>query len=93
MGSSFRAHIQDFQEVSTQGSFVVSYDVWSLFTNIPISVTIDIAVELILENTKDLKFSKNELTKLFLSATSQTHFYFDGKFFDQVDGVLTTILG
>ena len=36
----------------------------------PISVTIDIAVELILENTKDLKFSKNELTKLFFSATS-----------------------
>ena len=93
MGSSFRDHIQDIQEASTQDSFVVSYDVWSLFTNIRISITIDIAVALILENTKDLKFSKNELTKLFHCATSQTHFYFDGKLFDQVDIVLTTSLG
>ena len=30
---------------------------------------------------------ENELTKLFRFATSQTHFYFDGKIFDQVDGI------
>ena len=66
---------------------MVSYDVCSLFTNIPLSETIDIAVKLILENKKDLKFSENELTKLFRFATAQTHFYFDGKIFDQVDGV------
>ena len=66
---------------------MVSYDVWSLFTNIPLSETINIAVKLILENTKDLKFLENELTKLFRFATSQTHFYFDGKIFAQVDGV------
>ena len=66
---------------------MVSYDVWSLFTNIPLSETINIAVKLILENTKDLKFLENELTKLFRFATSQTHFYFDGKIFDQVDEV------
>ena len=34
-----------------------------------------------------LLFSENELTTLFRFATSQTHFYFDGKIFDQVDGV------
>ena len=79
--------IKDIQEVSTQDSFMVSYDVCSLFTNIPLSETIDIAVKLILENKKDLKFSENELTKLFRFATAQTHFYFDGKIFDQVDGV------
>ena len=66
---------------------MVSYDVCSLFTNIPLSETIDIAVKLILENKKDLKFSENELTKLFPFATAQIHFYFDGKIFDQVDGV------
>ena len=79
--------IKDIQEVSTQDSFMVSYDVCSLFTNIPLIEFIDIAVKLILENKKDLKFSENELTKLFRFATAQTHFYFDGKIFDQVDGV------
>ena len=34
-----------------------------------------------------LLFSENELTTLFRFATSQTHFCFDGKIFDQVDGV------
>ena len=66
---------------------MVSYDVCSLLTNIPLSETIDIAVMLILENKKDLKFSENELTKLFRFATSQMHFYFDAKIFHQVDGV------
>ena len=51
------------------------------------SETIDIAVKLILENKRDFKFLENELTKLFRFATSQTHFYFDGKIFDQVDVV------
>ena len=65
-----------------------SYDVCSLFTNIHLSETADIAVKLILENKKDLKFSENELTtKLFCFATSQAHFYFDWKIFNQVDGV------
>ena len=42
--------------------FMVTYDVFSLFTNILLSETIDIAVKLILENKKELKFSENELT-------------------------------
>ena len=67
--------IKDIQEVSTQDSFMVSYDVCSLFTNIPLSETIDIAVKLILENKEDLKFSENELTKLFRFATAQTHLF------------------
>ena len=41
---------------------MVTYDVFSLFTNILLSETIDIAVKLILENKKELKFSENELT-------------------------------
>ena len=58
---------------------MVSYDVCDLFSNIPLSI--------ILENKKDLKFSENELPKLFRFATSQMHFYFDAKIFHQVDGV------
>ena len=40
-----------------------------------------------MENKKDLKFSEKELTELFRFASSQTHFYFDGKIIDQADGV------
>ena len=31
--------------------------------------------------------TKPELTKLFKFATSETHFLFDNKFYDQIDGV------
>ena len=79
--------IKEIQEVSAQDSFMVSYDVCNPFTNVPLSETIDVAVKLILENKKDLKLSENEFSKLFRFPTSQTHFYFDGEIFDQVDGV------
>ena len=79
--------IKDIQVVSTQDSFMVSYDVCSVFTNVTLSETIDIAFKLILENKKDRRFSKNELPELFGFAMAQIHFYFDGKIFDQVDGV------
>ena len=35
----------------------------------------------------DIKFSKEELQKLFHFATSQSHFLFDGQYYDQIDGV------
>ena len=65
----------------------MSYDVVSLFTNIPLEETIDIAVKLILENSPESKVSQVDLKKLFSFATSQTHFLFNGAFYDQIDGV------
>ena len=69
--------------------FMVSYDVASLFTNILLSGTIDLAVNAIFESNTglDLKLSKTELKELFNFATSHTHFLFNGCFYDQVDGV------
>jgi len=49
--------------------------------------TIDIAINLIFENKPDLKITKTELKKLFIFATSQTHFLFNNKYFNQIDGV------
>ena len=34
-----------------------------------------------------LKLSKPELRSLFTVATAQTHFLFNGSFYDQIDGV------
>ena len=67
--------------------FLVSYNVTSLFTSIPLQETIDIAINLIFNHIPNLSITKKELKKLFLFATSQTHFIFNGTFYDQIDGV------
>ena len=59
----------------------------SLFTSIPVQETIDIAINLIFNHNPNLNITKKELKKLFLFATSQTHFIFNGKFYNQIDGV------
>ena len=49
--------------------------------------TIDVAINLIFSHNPNLNVTKIELKKLSLSATSQTHFLFNGKFGNQIDGV------
>ena len=58
-------------------------------SNIPLSETIDLAVNAIFESNTglDLKLRKTELKELFNFATSHNHFLFNGCFCDQVDGV------
>ena len=60
--------------------FLVSYDVTSLFTNIPLQETINIAINLIFNHNPNLKIIRKELKKLFLFATSQTHFFLTASF-------------
>ena len=67
--------------------FLVSYDVTSLFTDIPLQETIDIAISLIFNHNPNLNITRKELKKLFLFATSKTHFIFSSKFYNQIDGV------
>ena len=66
---------------------MVSFDVESLFTNIPLNECIDLAVKYVSEGNPDLKLSSNELKTLFHFATSRTHFLFRGSFYHQIDGV------
>ena len=81
--------VQEIQQFDFSDKFLVSYDVTSLFTNIPLSETIDLAVNAIIDGNmnSDLKLSKLELKQLFNFATSHTHFLFNGCFYDQIDGV------
>ena len=64
-----------------------SYNVTSLFTNIPLQETIDIAINLIFNPNPNLNITRKELKKLFFFATSKTHFIFNSKFYNQIDGV------
>ena len=59
----------------------------SLFTNIPLQKTIDITINLIFNHNPNLNITRKELKKLFLFATSQTHFIFNSNFYNQIDGV------
>ena len=49
--------------------------------------TFDIAINLIFNHNPNSNITKKELKKLFLFATSQTHFICNRKFDNQIDGV------
>ena len=78
---------EEIQGVSANDYFLVSYEVCSLFTSIPLTETIEIVVELIFQNKSNLKISKNEFKQLFKFAASGTHFLFKGNFYDQIDAI------
>ena len=67
--------------------FLVFYSVTSLFTNILLQETIDIAINLIFNHNPNLSITKKELKKLLFFATSQTHFLLNSKFYNQIDWV------
>ena len=79
--------VEDISKLKHNDQHLISYDVVSLFTNIPLHETINLAVDLIIKNEPKLKISKKELKQLFLFATAETHFLFEGEIYDQTDGV------
>ena len=79
--------VSQIKNTNLSGRFLVSYDVTSLFTNIPLQETIDIAINLIFNHNPNLNITKKDLKKLFLFATSQTHFIFNSKLYSQIDGL------
>ena len=79
--------VSQIKNANLSKKFLVSYDVTSLFTNILLQETIDIAINLIFNHNPNLNITKKELKKLFVFATSQTHFIFNSKFYNQIDGV------
>ena len=81
---SFASQIKN---VNLPKKFLLSYDVTSHFTNIPNQETIDIVINLIFNHNPNLNITRKELEKVFLFGTSQTHFIFSSKFYNQIDGV------
>ena len=79
--------VSQIKDGNLSGKFLVFYNISSLFTNIPLQGTMDIAINLIFNHNPNRNITKKELKKLFLFATSQIHFLFNGKFYNQIDGV------
>ena len=61
--------VKEYQELSVSHYFMVSYDVFSMFTNIPLNETIDLAVDIIFNNNQSMNNTKSQLKKLFIFAT------------------------
>ncbi|XP_022790275.1 uncharacterized protein LOC111335411 [Stylophora pistillata] len=87
---SFADEIQNL--VIDENDILVSYDVTSLFTNVPLQETIEIIAEKAFADnwfntTHDLSITKPELVQLLEVATMNQLFQFDGNLYEQTDGV------
>ena len=70
-------------------SVMVSFDVESLFTSIPVNQTIDIIIELLFSTpqTKIEDLNAEQFKRLLLVVTNNTYFIFNGKLYQQIDGM------
>ena len=74
------------------GDILVSYDVSSLFTNVPLDETIEILANRAFTNnwfnvTYDLNLTKMDLVDLLRVATKEQLFQFNGALYEQIDAV------
>ena len=64
-----------------------SLDVSSLFTNVPLEETLNICLDKLYSHTEPPALPRVVSRKLLEFATKKSHFLFDGKYYDQIDGV------
>ena len=68
---------EEIKKISASNRFLISYDMYSLFTSIPFKETFDIAVNLLYEHNLSLNISKAELKKKnFLNLQYQVNIFF-----------------
>ncbi|CAF1441093.1 unnamed protein product [Rotaria magnacalcarata] len=67
---------------------MVSFDVSSLYTNVPINETIEIILNslYVIQPIPPI-MKRDDMKELLIFATKNSHFLFDGKVYDQIDGV------
>ena len=76
------------QHLFDEGFRFVSFDVKSLFTNIPLNKTIDIILNKIYKQNKlKTAFKNRTLKKLLRDACTKTPFSINGELYRQIDGV------
>ena len=68
--------------------FMVSFDIESLYTNIPLKETIEICINKIFNNVNIfLGFDKKQFKSLLEVITNNTFFTFNNKLYQQIDGI------
>ena len=69
-------------------SYMASFDIQSLFTNIPLDETIDICLELLFNKKRKVKgMLKKHVKELLTHAVKSSTFMFNDVYYKQVDGV------
>jgi len=81
--------VKTILDIPSADSYIMaSFDVTNLFTNVPLTETIEIIIEsLFNHNTHVNGLNKVQFKKLLEIATKDMTFFFDGKLYKQVDGV------
>lgn len=76
--------IKEIHDLPTDWTYLASFDVSSLFTNIPLKETIDIATRFAFEKKNTFNgLSKTQFKKLLTIATSETNF--KNRIYDRMD--------
>ena len=81
--------VDQIKDVDMTGLVMVSYDVRSLFTNVPLQRTIDICMDRMYrsETITPPTIPEDVLRKLISLCVCNNTFVFDGKVYEQIDGV------
>ena len=86
----FCEHVQHFSDAhGSNSTFMCSFDVTSLFTNVPLKETLQVCLDALYRDAEIPKPTIPEelLKKLLIKATTEVEFSFDGELYKQVDGV------
>ncbi|KAL5271827.1 hypothetical protein ACHWQZ_G000132 [Mnemiopsis leidyi] len=81
--------VDQIKDIDMTGLVMVSYDVRSLFTNVPLQRTIDICMDRMYrsESITPPTIPEDVLRKLISLCVCNNTFVFDGKVYEQIDGV------
>ena len=80
--------VNDLKSRNFDSCFLASFDVESLFTNVPLNETINICIDRLHRNSFDfVKMPESDLRKLLEFAVKDSCFIFDDTIYVQTDGV------
>ncbi|CAH8501621.1 hypothetical protein MS3_00006096 [Schistosoma haematobium] len=79
--------VDTLKNMNINGKTMLSLDITPLFTNIPLTETIDYICEQLLEKKIEIPIPVIKMKELLLKCTMNIHFKFNNEFFRQFDGV------
>ena len=87
LGNSYE-FFDKIRHLDLSGKFIVSLDIESLYTNIPVKETINILTDLMYDNENGYRnMGKTDFKRLLENVTSNTYFLFNNIYYKQVDGL------
>ncbi|BHF72983.1 hypothetical protein SprV_0401605600 [Sparganum proliferum] len=79
--------IDDIKDLNLDGMMMFSLDVASLFTNVPVTETVDYICDFLSASHQEIGLPTKTLKELLLRCTLNVQFLFDNHLYRQIDGV------